>query len=369
MGESRIREASQRVLIVRIGAMGDVLHAMPAVAALRLSRPEWRVGWAIEPRWAPLLAAAGVRDGHTVRPLVDRIVPVATREWKKRPVSVKTLGEIAALRRDLRAERFDLCVDMQGSIRSAVIGRLAGAGELVGMEHSRETPARWFYGRRALLHAEHVIEQGCELLGQAASISLKPSALDFAADPGTELWCEDVLAKIFPEGGPFVLMAPTAGWGAKQWPAERFAELAVELGRRGFRTVVNVSGAEDRVAAGVVASSAHYAVGVGMNLVQLIAMTRRASAVIAGDTGPLHLAAAMGRPVVALFGPTDPARNGPYGTRSAVIRHGASRRDHRRRDEPEEGMLAITVEEVVAAATELLREAHTNGTRSGRTSE
>ncbi len=353
--------------------MGDVLHAMPAVAALRRSRPEWSVGWVIEPRWAPLVEAAEVDDGHTVRPLIDRVFPAATKSWKTRPVSAKTLGEIAGLRRELREQRFDLCVDMQGSIRSAVIGKMSKAKMIAGPDHPREAPARWLYGRRVALRAEHVIEQGCELLGHAAGVSLAPCPLNFATDPAMEQWCDEVLTRIFPEGGPFVLLAPTAGWGAKQWPAERFAELAVELGRRGFRSAVNASGPGDEVATRVVTASAGYAVGVAGDLTQLMALTRRASVAIAGDTGPLHLAAAMRRPVVALFGPTDPARNGPYGTRAVTIRHGAPRRDHRRREEPEEGMLAITVEEVLAAAMELLREEYENGTKdrtgSGRTSE
>lgn len=352
----------RKVLILRIGAMGDVLHALPAVAALRRSRPEWSVGWVVEPRWLPLVQAASMEDREGSRPLVDRVYLAATRRWKQRPVSAGTLREIGDLRRELRGGGFDLCVDMQGSIRSAVIGRMARTREFVGPEEPRERPARWLYGRRVSVQAEHVIEQGCELLGGAAGVPLEPARIEFARDPAVEQSCDAVLAKIFPEGGPFVLIAPTAGWGAKEWPAERFGEVAAELGRLGFRSAVNVGGADDKVATRVVAASATYAVGVGGDLPQLIALTRRASLVIAGDTGPLHLAAAMGRPVVALFGPTDPARNGPYGTRSRVLRHGAPRRDHRRRSEPEEGMLAITVEEVVAAARELLREQHGYGT-------
>jgi heptosyltransferase I len=343
----------RRVLIVRIGAMGDVLHAMPAVAALKKAHPEWRIGWVVEPRWVPLLKA--VSGDSAATPLVDQTYIAATRRWKQRPVSRETLGEIASLRRELRDGRFDLCVDMQGSIRSAAIGRMAGTREFAGPADPREGPARWLYKRAFGVAAAHVIEQGCELLGAAAGLTLRPEPIGFPIDVAAEHTCDTMLERLLPQGGPFVLIAPTAGWGAKQWPAERFGTVAAELGRRGIRTLVNAAGGSDPVADEVVRSSEGYAAATGGDLPQLIALTRRASAVIAGDTGPLHLAAALERPVVALFGPTDPARNGPYGTRAWVLRHGEERRDHRRLAEPEAGLLAITVDEVVAAALELLR--------------
>src|SRR5580765_2597737 len=122
-----MRVLSRRVLIVRVGAMGDVVHAMPAVAALRRAHPEWEIGWVVEPRWLPLLRAegAGSFGRGPGMPLVDRVYLAATRDWKKRLVSRETLGAIGALRRELRGGRFDVCVDMQGSVRSAVIGRMA----------------------------------------------------------------------------------------------------------------------------------------------------------------------------------------------------------------------------------------------------
>ena len=103
-----------RVLIVRVGAMGDVLHAMPAVAALRERHPEWFIGWAVEPRWLPLLQASSLSERRAAMPLIDRAYLAATRAWKRRPLSRETLREIFSLRRELRGERFDLCVDMQG---------------------------------------------------------------------------------------------------------------------------------------------------------------------------------------------------------------------------------------------------------------
>lgn len=331
--------------------MGDILHAMPAVAALREQNPAWEIGWVVEPRWLPLLKAAKLSSG---RPLLDRTYLAATREWKQQPVSMQTIRTIAELRREMRAGGFDLCIDMQGSIRSAVIGRMSGAANFVGPEEPRERPARWMYDRHIELRKPHVIEQGCELLSGAVRQNLQPAKIQFAVSETVVRTCNAILSQSVDAKGSLALLAPTAGWGAKQWPAERFGAVAAKLGKQGVRSIVNASRQDDGVALKVVEASEGYATVVVADLPQLIELTRRASVVVAGDTGPLHLAAALERPVVALFGPTDPARNGPYGTRARVLRHGGERRDHRRLREPEAGLLAIPVEEVVEAVTELL---------------
>ena len=330
-----------KVLIVRIGAMGDVLHAMPAVAALRELHPEWEIGWAIEPGWSALLG----------KPLVNRVFLTATKQWGRNVFSGGTVAGVMGLRSELRQGQFDLCVDLQGSIKSAVIGRMAGAKQFVGMAGPRERQAAWLYGQRVRVTAAHVIEQGCELLGAAVGETLRPVGVAFPVDEAAERWCDAVAAE------PFVLMAPSAGWGAKEWPVERFGAVAAALGARGFRTLVNAASAGDKSAKGVVEASGGFATTVPCSIAQLIALTRRAALVIAGDTGPLHLAAALERPVVGLYGPTDPARNGPYAaglykTHSRVLRHELSVTDHSR--VAESGLLGIEVEEVVAAALGLL---------------
>ena len=294
--------------------------------------------------------------GSSAQPVVDRVYLAPTRQWKKKPLSKETLAGIASLREQLRKDRFDLCVDMQGSIRSALIGWMSSSGELAGPSDPREAPARWFYGSPIRTSAVHVIEQGCEVLSGATGLPLRPERIDFPVDKGAEAVCERILQELVPRGERFALIAPTAGWGAKQWPAERFGAVAAALAQMGIRTLVNAPSEEDRTARAVIAASHGSAALAAGGISLLIELLRRASVVIAGDTGPLHLAAALERPVVALFGPTDPARNGPYGTQAKVLRHGRERRDHRRRSEPEAGLMEITVEEVVAAARELLQD-------------
>ena len=352
------KEHTRRVLIVRIGAMGDVLHALPAVAALRQSHPEWFLAWAIEPRWSELLqsshnpAQAGERGPG--KPLVDSVVPVPTQQWRKQPFAFSTLASITTTSQKLRAGKFDLCVDMQGSIKSGIIGRISGAKLFAGPADPREKQAAHLYSRKIPLHAEHVIDQACELLGTAIGEPLQPARVPLPVDGTEQRWCDALLSKISPPGEQFVFLAPTAGWGAKQWPAERFGAVAAALAHAGYRVLINAP-QNDRAATKVIAASEGAATVVPCSVGQMIALIRRTALVIAGDTGPLHLAAALGIPVVALFGPTDPARNGPYGTRSAVLRHPSSRRDHKRLAHTETGLLQITAGEVVQAALGLLQ--------------
>ncbi len=152
----------------------------------------------------------------------------------------------------------------------------------------------------------------------------------------------------------FAILSPGAGWGAKRWPAERYGQVAKELAKDGLCSLINHGPGEEELAAAVEAASAGTARKISCSVSELVALTRRARLFIGGDTGPLHLAAALKIPVVAIFGPTDPARNGPFGTQAIVLRSASSVTDHARRREPEQGLLEITAGEVAAAARKLL---------------
>jgi heptosyltransferase-1 len=340
--------------------MGDVLHALPAVAAMRERHPNWFVGWAIEPRWSGLLQIAGDEDDLSQgvgrfagSALVDRWYSVPTLAWKRRPLAGTTRREIVTLRRALRADRFDVCVDLQGAVRSAVVGKMARAGVFAGMAAPREPMARWFYKQRVEVTSTHVVEQACELLGSALGEVLRPARVPLPMDAEDERWAVGVVGE-----ERFCLISPSAGWGAKVWPAERYGRVAAELGRAGIGTVVNAVSPGDEEAQRVADASEGFARAVPCSLGQLVALTRRAAVVIAGDTGPLHLAAALERPVVGIYGPTDPRRNGPFGKRSGdrvrVLRDAASLTSHRRVGDAEAGMLRIGVDEVVRAALEVV---------------
>ncbi len=382
-------QSSFRLLVVRLGAMGDILHALPAVTALRQAHPSWHIGWVVEPRWQALLSAgtegtriqgnekagnegareqgnekAGNREQGTGNsqsrgsdmPLVDRLHFAASREWKRHPLSGKTRSDIKELQQELRAFKYDAVLDLQGAIRSAVIGRMAGCVRRVGEARPREWPAHWLFTERIATHGAHVIEQDVELASAVASDPLTAVEPLLPVDPMAESWCGDWLAERFARASarPLALITPGAGWGAKRWPPERYASVAKGLKDRGLQVLVNAAPGEEALAAPITAGDA--AVPVTTTLPQLIALTRRITLCIGGDTGPLHLASALGRPVVGIYGPTDPSRNGPYGTRARVLRSPESRRDHSRRDAPEPGLLTITPEDVLRATDELLAE-------------
>lgn len=343
-----------RVLVVRLGAMGDVLHAMPAVAALRARVPECYVGWVIEPRWAPLLMADGGSPRTAAMPLVDVVHTANARGWARQPMSPATWRAMRMLRRELHAERYDIAIDLQGAVRSALIGRASGA-ELVGEAVPREGPAKWLFQRRVQTRGVHVIEQAAEVVAGATGLPLSPELPPLPVDCAAEAR----VAAMFPNTKPLVLLHPGAGWGAKRWPAERYGRVAAALAARGYEVVVNRAPGEERLAADVVRSSGGAAREIATDMQELIAMTRRSVLAIGGDTGPAHLASALGKPVVGIYGPTDPARNGPWtfelrGVPFRVLRHPESRRDHARRSAPEAGLLTIEPEEVLAAVDELL---------------
>jgi heptosyltransferase-1 len=332
--------------------MGDILHALPAITALRQTHPDWVIDWVVEPHWQALLAAEESSLRGPEQPLVDRLHLAPTRIWRKAPFSLQTLHEINALRTAMKAAEYDAVLDLQGAIRSAVVARLACGKRLIGEAEPRERAARWLFSERIVTHGTHVIEQDIELASAVADDKLVPVPPLLPVDPAAETWADEIL----PPAGrqPTVLINPGAGWGAKRWPVERYAAVAQSLIASGCQVVINVGPGEEPLAEIIVRQTAGAATPLVCSLAQLIAITRRVSLAIAGDTGPLHLACALQRPVVGIYGPTDPSRNGPFGTRFTVLRSPESRRDHTRYQAPEAGLLTIQPDAVLRAANELL---------------
>ena len=266
------------ILVIRLGAMGDILHTLPAVEMLYRQNPEARIYWIAEDRWHPLLV------GH---PALAGLLPFNRRSW----------NGLRATRRALRALEFDQAIDFQGLIKSALVAWQSGAARRLGASVTREGPAGWFYSENVATPAAHIVEQHAQLV--AREFELRPVWLPAGQAEGG-----------LPEG-PFVLASPFAGWVSKQWPLEHYAELARMLP---LPLVLNV--APEHAVKVADMGCVHVSSVAG-----LIDATRRARAVVGVDSGPLHLAAALGKPGVALFGGTDPARNGPYGGSLQVLRH------------------------------------------------
>lgn len=345
----------ERLLIVRLSAMGDVIHTLPAAQALREAFPHATIGWLIEERWAELLCAPGsIRRGprSPQRPLVDWVHTVTLTEWRKSLLSISTVEQIAKVWNDIRSIRYDVAVDLQGAIRSAVLAHWSGASVVWGAAESRESPASLWYTRRAVARGAHVIEQYFSVAEAVAAKKLKRPPVQLPHDSAAERRIEERLAQSGVRD--FAILNPGAGWGAKRWPPERYGCVAKSLAAVGVRSIINYGPGEEDLGRAAEAASQGTAMSLKSSLTELIALTRRARLFIGGDTGPMHLAAALQVPVVAIFGPTDPARNGPHRTRGIVLRNPASPTTHARRSEPDEGLLEISTDAVIAASHALL---------------
>ena len=354
-GKTEASSTIERLLIVRLSAMGDVIHTLPAAQALREAFPDAMIGWLIEERWAELVCASGTpRRGprSAGRPLADWVHPVDLKGWKKSLFTISTAQQIAKVWNDVRSARYDVAVDLQGAIRSAVLARWSGARVVYGAAEPRESPASLWYTRKVVTRGTHVVEQAMSIAEAVAQRKLSVPRIEFPVDPLME---ESIGKDLEQHGrGGFAILNPGAGWGAKRWPAQRYGEVARALAKDGLTCLVNCGPGEEALFEEVNAASGGVVRPTKTSISGLIALTRRARLFIGGDTGPMHLAAALQVPVVGIFGPTDPARNGPYGTRSIVLRNPASPTTHARKAQPDEAMLEITVDSVVNAARRLL---------------
>jgi heptosyltransferase I len=345
------------LLVVRLGAMGDVIHTLAAVTALRDACPNLQIGWVVEQRWAELLCSrdtprCGPRSPQ--RPLLDFVHVVNTKRWRKSPLASAVTGEWLNSLRSIRARHYQIAADFQGAIKSALIAGLAKAQTTVGLETPREAPARWLYANRIRVAGTHVVDQYRSLAEALAGTPLLYHAPVFPRDEEAE---SGVAKKFCPEQRDFVLINPGAGWRAKQWPATGYGEVARALSKYGLAALVNFGPGEQELALKVHSASGGVAEPVSCTIPELIALTRRAKLFIGGDTGPLHLAAALRVPVVGIFGPTDPARNGPYGTNSWVLRDSASKTSLSHADTLDPGLLNIAPEQVISASHRLLERA------------
>jgi heptosyltransferase-1 len=351
-----------RLLIVRLSAMGDVIHTLPAAQALRDAFPNAMIGWLIEERWAELLCAPGAaRRGprSEQRPLVDWVHTVSLAGWKRSLFTISTVQAIARVWNDVLAAHYQVAIDLQGAIRSAVLTRWSGAPAIYGAAEPRESPASLWYTRPVITRGTHVIEQNLSVVEAVAQRRLKVPRVQFPHDVEAERRMGQRLAEA--GIGEFAILNPGAGWGAKRWPAERYGRVARALAADGVQSILNCGPGEDDLAREAEAASEGAAHAMKCSITELIALTRRAKLFAGGDTGPLHLAAALQVPVVAIFGPTDPARNGPYGTQSIVLRNPESPTTHARRTAPDEGMLEIGTAAVVEAARSLLADVAMDG--------
>ncbi len=296
--------------------MGDIIHALPSLSSLNLSFPACSIRWLVAPKWQELLIG---------NPALTGLIPFDRRSYSTLRSDVTSLWK----------QRPSVAIDFQGLIQSAIASRLSRPRIAIGWNYSsaRESLASAFYTHQIASKAAHIVDKNLELASAVGATRLT-----------TESWIPEGK----PEGNlpesPFVLTNPFAGWTSKQWPLSRYEELAALLSKRGVQMVANVAPTQRSQIEQLRHVQVH-----SSSISGLIAATRQASAILGVDSGPLHLAAALHKPGVAIFGPTDPARNGPYRGTMRVLRSPNVQTTYKRHDEIHPSMLAISVGEVFDA--------------------
>ena len=328
-----------RFLLVRLGSLGDVIHALPAASALRDAFPDARIDWLIEPKWRRLL------EGN------PDLTEIVSLEKKSAAGLIVTVSK-------LRAAHYTCAIDFQGLYKSALPTFVSGAPRRIGFPstYAREGFASFFYTDRINPRGAHKVDHNLALV-EAAGAGVRTSRPRFplTLHPEDEKQVTQELARH--NIADFYVLNPGGGWRSKCWPPERYGELHHRLAvQHGWRAIISFGPGEERLAQELVSAAGTPApAAVPFGLGPLMALLRRAKFVISADTGPLHLASALGAPVLGLYGPTDPARNGPYGGRNIVIRNpGKSETTYRRGASYSSPMLSITVDQVADAVARLL---------------
>ena len=333
-----------RILIVRLGALGDVVHAIPVAAALRRAFPAARIDWLVSAKHREILDLVTVIDRRLV--INDR-------------TDASGGSSLLAAIRELRSARYDVVLDLQGLMKSALLARSTGAERVIGFasRYAREPLARLFYtevydpGRGGLYdprETRHVVTINLAMLETLGITAVTPEfPIEAVQSAAAALVARDA-------GGRYALLNPGAAWPNKRWPPQRFGALAAAIEQgTGLRSVVLWGPGEQTLAADVAAASSGAAVvSPRTTVADLVALARGAALMVSGDTGPTHIASAVGTPIVGLYGPTRPSRNGPLTSKDVAVSRDATCQCHHLRHCVRDRMclLDITVDEVVTAA-------------------
>jgi lipopolysaccharide heptosyltransferase I len=335
--------APSRFLIVRLGALGDVVHAMPVAAALRRAFPDARIDWLVSAKHAEILGLLTV---------VDKVLAVRDRRDAGKGA---TIGAAIA---QMRTTGYDCALDLQGLVKSALLARASGSERIIGFGkgYVREPLARYCYtetydpggnGAFDRRSTSHVMQLN---LGMLRTLGIDAESPEFplaAAD-------SEVLREVLKQtGGRYALLNPGAAWPNKRWPPERFAAVAASIRERhGLTSIVLWGPGEGDLAEQVVAGSRQSAIlSPPTSIVDLVALARGAQLMVSGDTGPTHIAAAVGTPLVGIYGPTRPERNGPWRAGDVTVSRAGNCECHHLRRCRRETMclLEIGVDEIAAA--------------------
>jgi lipopolysaccharide heptosyltransferase I len=349
-----------RFLIVRLGALGDIVHAIPVGAALRRAFPDARIDWLVGAKHREILDLVPVIDRRLV--INDRPATSSGRAALNGGMSMLTAI------RQLRQTHYDVVIDLQGLIKSAILARASGAPRVLGFasSYARESFARLFYtqtydpGRGGLYHpreTRHVVEIN---LGLLTLIGIDAARAEFPIDDVESAAAREIRERT---GGRYAILNPGAAWPNKRWPPARLAEVARAIrARHGLFSVVLWGPGEESLAREVVAGADGAALLVPpTTIADIVALSRGATLMVSGDTGPAHIASALGTPIVGIYGPTRPARNGPLSPDDVTVSRDAICRCHHLRRCVSDRMCLLDIEaqEVVGAVERRLAVAPT----------
>jgi lipopolysaccharide heptosyltransferase I len=318
-----------RILIVKLSSIGDVVHTLPAAALLRRALPEARLAWVVE------RPAAAVIEGS---PVIDELIQLDTKAWREGFLTGSTIREMRAQLDHLRtsarlngAGNDDIAIDFQGLIKSGMVAFATRAKRRIGFENGdlREAASKVLLTEQVKTSAfSHVIEKNLALARVAIARSVgQPVAgpgrshTDYEFPIAVSTDDERIVEAAIESRRPFAIINPGGGWPTKLWPPERYSELADWLSSEcGLRSIVTFGPGEEALGQAVASNARSGAVRpLASTLKQFVALARRAALFVGGDTGPLHLAAASGTPIVGLYGPTSPERNGPFDPRDITV--------------------------------------------------
>jgi len=335
-----------RILLIRTSALGDVVHCLPVLTALRRQFPDATLGWVVEAAMAPIL------QGH---PDLDTLITVRLRRWRHQLGSAATWREIRAAFKNLRAFQADLVLDLMGNHKAGLLTRLSGCRRRIGLRRdARREPSSAFWINEEVPPGEgaHAVDRALDLL---SPLEVPRAPVDFGGDKLFRGARPPIETK-----DPYILLPPGAGWHNKRYPAASWGAVAQTLRQRaGFRTLIPCGPGEEPLADRVVAASGGAARSLGLvDLPGLAALMRGAALVLGSDSGPTHLAHALGASVLCVLGPTDPQRHGPYGEpRRSLSRRLPCSYCYRRFDAPKACLLTLPPSEVAEHALSLLQEA------------
>lgn len=300
-------------LILRMSSIGDVILTLPAVSALRKKYSDARITWIAERQCAEILRGSA---------LIDQLIEVDTRAWRNGWMQASGIRLVRDELRSIREIRPDVAIDFQGLLKSAMIARISGAPRRIGFtaENLREPASRFLYTETVSVDpALHVAERNIRLLEPLGIAPPRQYEFPIPADLESERWADERVNG-FANGG-FAILNPGGGWSTKLWDPARFGQIADWVWEQfGYNSVVTFGPGEEHLADEVLAHArAGSAIKLRTTLKQFAALTQRAALFLGSDTGPMHLAAARGTPVVGLYGPTQPSLNGPLDPRTETV--------------------------------------------------